>query len=200
MPRRKTIDDDILLAAIRVALLAGGLGLSSKRMAAAAGVSEALLFQRFGDKRAIIFRALAIDYRNTPDLRAGVVEGGDCRSNLIAILTNILAWFREIIPAQNLLMTHPDFDLDHPGARHDRAEVSRVRAVLRDFLAGETARGRLNIPDVDGMVAILVAVLHSRVAFGAMGARGALVASSLDDSALIRVVYTLWPALTVDDR
>ena len=58
---KKVTDEAVLAAALRVMLRAGPESFTLAAAAAEAGVSPATLIQRFGDKRALIVRALAQD-------------------------------------------------------------------------------------------------------------------------------------------
>lgn len=58
MGRRKTIPDDELLAAARQAFIEEGIGISTRAIAKRAGISEGVLFQRFGTKIDMLFKAM----------------------------------------------------------------------------------------------------------------------------------------------
>jgi AcrR family transcriptional regulator len=59
MGRNKTVEDEEVLAAAREVFRRGGHAASTRDVARAAGVSQAVLYQRFGSKEELFFRAMA---------------------------------------------------------------------------------------------------------------------------------------------
>jgi len=76
MPRRKLIsDDEILDRALPVMAQAGPGGFTMADIARASGVATATLFQRFGDKQALVERVFARDNERFVDWLARLPEG-----------------------------------------------------------------------------------------------------------------------------
>ncbi len=192
MTRHKTITDEELLGRVRNVLLDQGLTVSTKKIASGAGVSEALLFQRFGTKAALVFHALDIEHMALPDFAGLLQPGADTRADLEALLLVVWQYLREVVPCQNLAMSHPDFDIEDWKRRHDRAPVTQIPKILEAFLRSAHRRGLLNAPDPRGTADLLVAFLHSRVTFEALGVRGNDVP---EKSALERPLQCLWQGL-----
>ena len=67
MTRPKTITDEELLAVARTVFRAQGHTASTRSIARAAGVSEGILYQRFGNKEELFFAAMA---PSAPDIDA----------------------------------------------------------------------------------------------------------------------------------
>ena len=66
MGRHKTLSDEQLLAVARRAFRAGGFAVPGREIARLAGISEAVLYQRFASKDALFFAAMA---PTAPDVR-----------------------------------------------------------------------------------------------------------------------------------
>ena len=59
MTRPKTISDEELLAVARKLFRTHGHAVSTRQIAEGAGISEAILYQRFGNKEHLFFAAMA---------------------------------------------------------------------------------------------------------------------------------------------
>lgn len=71
-------------AALTVLAQQGYAGATTRKIAAAAGVNEATLFRRFGDKRQLILAAIHADITQLSE--GGITRGGDLKSDLIRIV------------------------------------------------------------------------------------------------------------------
>ncbi len=71
-------------AALTVLAQQGYAGATTRRIAAAAGVNEATLFRRFGDKRQLILAAIHADLAQLP--QAGIIRSGDLEADLIRVV------------------------------------------------------------------------------------------------------------------
>lgn len=160
MPPRRRIEDDTLLAAARAVFLEHGVHATTAAVAARAGVSEALLFKRFGTRDALFGRAtgatgpawlalLAPSDRPLPELLDELAHG------MIAHLRDemprsMLRWSRE--PAR---------------APFDSAQAAPVEGHRRlaAFFEQEMRRGRMRRSDAD----ILARVFSGAIVAFAMG-------------------------------
>lgn len=98
MGSRSRITDEALVAAAREVLLRDGVGATSAAMAHHAGVSEALLFKRFGSKEALIGLALAAvepDWMLEIDANVG---RGDLRGHLERVAIGMIEHMRQEMP------------------------------------------------------------------------------------------------------
>jgi AcrR family transcriptional regulator len=71
-------------AALTVLAQQGYAGATTRRIAAAAGVNEATLFRRFGDKRQLILAAIHADISQLS--KAGITPSGDLETDLIQVV------------------------------------------------------------------------------------------------------------------
>jgi AcrR family transcriptional regulator len=115
MGRHKTITDEAILAASREVFLTHGHTATTRQIAEAVGISEAVLYQRFGSKEELFFASL---HTTAPDVEAllGPPEPtGDARDYLRAVVVRLGRHFAEVIPLALRMMTHPAFDPTRPG-------------------------------------------------------------------------------------
>ncbi len=110
MGRHKTISDEDVLAAARGVFQEKGHAASTREIAAAAGVSEAVLYQRFKSKNALFFSAML---PCGPDLAAvlGPAEpASDAHAYVRGAVERMAVYFAECLPAAMQVMMHPAFD------------------------------------------------------------------------------------------
>jgi AcrR family transcriptional regulator len=111
MGRHKTISDDDVLAIARGVFRQQGHAASTREIARAAGVSEAVLYQRFGNKDALFFLSMA---PRAPDLAAllGPEDPpGDAHTYLREVVERMATYFSEVLPIGIQVMIHPSFDM-----------------------------------------------------------------------------------------
>ncbi len=165
MGRHRTIEDKELLRIARTVFEQRGHAASTRDVAQAAGISQAVLFQRFGCKRDLFFAAME---PAPPDLDAllGGLDTGDARHALAELCRRLLGYFEGIMPSVLHLLTHPDFDPRHFHQHGDIAArmVAGVTERIRDL-----QQRRLVAPQVDAEAAadLLLASLHSLAMTGA---------------------------------
>jgi AcrR family transcriptional regulator len=109
MGRQKTITDDALLAAARGVFLAHGHTASTRQVADAAGISEAVLYQRFGSKDELFFAALRPPPPDADRLVGPDDPAGEARTDLRRTVVRIGRHFAEAIPLGLRVMSHPAF-------------------------------------------------------------------------------------------
>src|SRR5260221_452238 len=146
MGRPKTISDDEVLRIARDIFREHGHTASTREVAQAAGISEAILYQRFGSKDGLFFAAM---HAMGPDLEALLGPEDppdDAREYLRTVLRRLGAYFGEVIPLALRVMMHPSFDpasLSHTTP----AGPAELREGLARRIASLARRGRLAAPD-----------------------------------------------------
>lgn len=182
MPRKKTISDEELLAVACEVFVERGFTASTREIARRAGVSEALLFQRFTTKADLFFAAMvppsgAIDQRLQQ-----VHAAADLYAALEELAFALLDYFRGAQPVLEPLMSHPDFKLEEFARRFPENPMVNLRWQVMEFF-------RLNrSPDPAGAALLLLGTMRSVASFERLGAHG----GKFDPEIIRRTVRTLW--------
>jgi AcrR family transcriptional regulator len=110
MARTRTITDEQILSVARDLFRAQGHDVSTRQVAESAGISEGVLYQRFGSKNDLFFAAMA---PNAPDLESVLganPPAEEPRAYLKGVVIRMADYFGEVLPLGIRLMTHPSFD------------------------------------------------------------------------------------------
>lgn len=167
MGRNRTITDETILSVAREVFRAHGHTATTRQIADAAGISEAVLYQRFGSKDDLFFAAT-----NTPppDLEAllGPLDPpDDARGYLRTVVVRVGRHFAEVIPLALRMMSHPAFDPSRLGRTTPGGPPS-----LRDGLAARLTalarRGRLGSSKAAVVARLLISLAHDWALAGAM--------------------------------
>lgn len=187
MARIKTIEDDSILAAARELLLSDGLGASTKAIARRAGVSEGVLFQRFGTKTKLVLAALTTSSVPVPDFSRGV-RGNSPRARVHAVTDEVMAYFRSVLPCELLLLTHPEFDVTAWRKAFHGSPSEHLAMNLIAYIEYEMEKFHLSISDPMAVGVALMSCLHSAVLFELQGAHG----GAIEDEFIYRVVDAIF--------
>ncbi|WP_438010366.1 helix-turn-helix domain-containing protein [Sorangium sp. So ce321] len=192
MGRHRTIDDEELLKIARRVFRQGGHTASTRDVARAAGISQAVLYQRFRSKDDLFFAAM---FPPPPDL--GVLLGDEdeagrgARRHLTGIATRVLGYFTSAAPAILHLVTHPSFPEMMAHAHHRFLGAGLVDA-LADRLRALSRRGLIAPVDAGAAAEALVAAMHSVALFRIFSGTADVPAN---DARARRVVQVLWSGL-----
>src|SRR5262249_17897783 len=141
MGRNKTITDQELLQHARAVFLKHGRAGSTKEIARRAGISEAVLFQRFRAKRDLAIAALhpvAIDAKEALQLDS---LSQDFRKALTQIGKRMLALFHQVIPASMQLIMSFGMSPEEILVNHSVMEpLATLRETIGQFLAKARSR------------------------------------------------------------
>src|SRR5438270_10495013 len=110
MGRRKTIADDEVLRIARDVFRRQGHTATTREIAEAAGVSEAVLYQRFGSKDELFFTAMRPRGPDVEQLLGPKAPPGDALAYLHAAVVRLGEYFADAIPLALRVMMHPSFD------------------------------------------------------------------------------------------
>jgi AcrR family transcriptional regulator len=159
MGRHKTISDQEVLRVAREVFRAQGHTATTRAIAEAAGISEAVLYQRFGSKDDLFFAAMRPRGPDIEELLGPEEPSEDAHTYLRAVVVRIGKYFADVIPLALRVMTHPSFD---PAALA-RAQPTGA-AVLREGLAARLAslarRKRVTTPSEAVTARLLVSLAH----------------------------------------
>jgi AcrR family transcriptional regulator len=159
MGRHKTISDDDVLSVAREVFRERGHAATTREVAEAAGISEGVLYQRFGSKDDLFFAAMR---PRGPDIEALLGPNDppdDAHTYLRTVVVRIGKYFAEVIPLALRVMTHPSFD---PGslarAQPTGAAVLKERLTVR--LAFLARRKRIVTRSQAATARLLVSLAH----------------------------------------
>ncbi len=185
MARPRTIAEEDLLAAARAVFVEKGFGASTKAIASRAGVSEALLFQRYRTKADLFFAAMVPPPMRLDESMQIPAKGTDRQAALGQLGWAMLEYFRSAVPVLLPLMSHPDFDFESFAQNHpDSAMVAMRRNVVHFFIANHA-------PDPQAAALLLIASTQSLAMFERLGAHG----GRFPDAMVQRMIDSLWRAV-----
>ncbi|MBI3096717.1 MAG: TetR/AcrR family transcriptional regulator [Planctomycetes bacterium] len=191
MGRRKLIQDAELLAAARKIFIGKGFAAPTREIARRAGVSEAVLYQRYPTKADLFFAAMVPPAMNVEQLFAVPSDRSAAPAHLEEIALRLLQYFREVLPVLMSLMTHPSFDFEKFASRHSGSPFERIRSGLTGFLMAQRRRGTIATRDPGAVALTLFASLHSLALMERLGVHG----GRFDDSLVRAMVRALWAGL-----
>jgi AcrR family transcriptional regulator len=159
MGRHKTISDDAVLGIARRLFRAQGHDATTRQIAEVAGISEAVLYQRFGSKDDLFFAAMHPRAPDVEELLGAADPPDDAHSYLRDVVRRIGKYFDGVIPLALRLMAHPSFD---PGAlaRAQPTGAAILREALTKRLASLARRKRIETRSVAATARLLVGLAH----------------------------------------
>ena len=159
MPRYKIITDEEILVVARSLFLKEGAKASTRTLAKTVGISEAVIFQRFGTKEDLFFAAMVppkAQYEAIFSIQPGQKQ---VAANLKSVSLQIVAYFREVMPVFLSLISHPSFDLQ-TFLKHHTLPGMQLANKLTEYLDAEAELGRICKDNV-AAATILLSHLHN---------------------------------------
>lgn len=171
MGRHKTISDHEVLQVARDVFRAHGHTATTRQIADAAGISEAILYQRFGSKDDLFFAAMHPHGPDFDKLLGPPDPPDDARAFLRAVTLRMGKYFGEVIPLALRVMAHPSFD---PAAlaRAQPNAAATLRGQLAERLASLARRKRLAPQSVYLTARLLVSLAHDWALGGVLSPGG----------------------------
>lgn len=192
MPRNKTIADEEILDIARSHFLKQGVKASTKTIAKAVGISEAVIFQRFGTKEDLFFAAMV-----PPEAQLEVifcVKPGEkqANENLKLISLQIVDYFREVMPIFLTLISHPSFDMQTFLQRHTMPAI-QLGNKLTEYLNAEADLGRIRKDNVATAASVLLSYLHNLALSENIGSHQ----ETDTENAISETIVFLWQGLVL---
>jgi AcrR family transcriptional regulator len=190
MGRYKTISDDDVLAIARDLFRTRGHDATTRQIAEAAGISEAVLYQRFGSKNQLFFKAMHAIGPDIEELLGPREPSGDARAYLQGVAVRLGRYFSQVIPLALRVMTHPSFD---PAslARAQPNAAAGLREALAERIASLARRGRIAKGAEAATARLLVSLAHN----WALEAVLSPAPSAHRESELKKMVEVVWEGL-----
>ena len=152
MARPPVIRDEDILAAARHVFLEHGTAATTAAVAERAGISEGAIFKRFRSKHELFVHAMQAGHSTWVDELLETVGTGDVRETLYACGLRGVAFFRTVIPLQNMAWSNPDARAAFEGVRGNGAHPAiRSMRTMRSYFEAEKKLGRIGAhadPDV----------------------------------------------------
>ena len=193
MGRNKQISDEAVLAAAKAVFVEQGFGASTREVARRAGISEAVLYQRYKTKLELFFAAMIpppVDLAADSGCRADQTVAED----LGALAVSIMRYFREAMPVLLQLVTHPSFQMADLADRDSRLPVHGLGEAIAACLERHRHRGSItsDAARVQAATLTLLSTLHSLALFERMGLHG----GSFPEAAVRNIVGLIVCGLT----
>jgi AcrR family transcriptional regulator len=189
MPRNKTITDDEILAAARLLFLKEGAKASTRTLAKMAGISEAVIFQRFGTKENLFFAAMVPPEAQIEAIFSVQPGQNQVTENLKSVSFQIVVYFREVMPVFLSLISHPSFSMQTFLERHATPGMQLANK-LTEYLKAEAVLGRICKDNVE-VAAILLSHLHNLALSEHIGSHK----STDTERAISDAIEALWKGL-----
>jgi AcrR family transcriptional regulator len=160
-------------------------------VADAAGISEAVLYQRFGNKDDLFFAAMRPPPPDVDRLLGPADPPDDAQKYLRDVTVRLGRHFAEMIPLGLRLMTHPAFELSRLGPTPPGGPTA-----LRDGLAARldslARRGALGTTATGPVARLLIALAHD---WGLGAAMGPSRPAAARERELREMVDAVWAGL-----
>lgn len=164
MARKRTIRDEDLLEAARACFVERGFGAPTKEIARRAGVSEGLLFLRYGNKAELFFASMVPPPGAELRERLAIVQEGV--EGFVALGLAMIDYFRETAQVLLPLMTYPDFQFEEFALRHPDSALAAMR---REAMSYFIKAGAVDPP---ASALLLMSSVFGLVMFEKLGAHG----------------------------
>jgi AcrR family transcriptional regulator len=159
MGRQKTITDDEVLRIARNIFREQGHTATTREIAQAAGISEAILYQRFGSKDEVFFAAMHPRGPDLEQLLGPKDPGEDALAYLHAVVVRLGEQFAEVIPLALHVMTHPSSDPTRLARANPGGPAALVEGLVERLVA-LARRGELAMPSAAVTARLVVSLAH----------------------------------------
>jgi AcrR family transcriptional regulator len=160
MGRPKTIEDHELLEVARRVFRQHGHTATTRDVAKAAGISQAVLYQRFKTKDDLFYAALT---QPAPDLTALLDLDAtlEPRLYLAQFAARVKDHFISVMPTILSMAAHPRYGKEMMGKVHQLNRVGDILPILRLRLQGWQQGGRIRPTDAQALLFTFIHALNS---------------------------------------
>lgn len=189
MTRPKTISDQELLTVARKIFSAEGRTASTRAIARQAGISEGVLYQRFGSKEDLFFAAMAPGEPDIEALLGPEPPNEEASTFLKNVVVRMAKYFAEVIPLAIQIITHPS--AHRTGMERAQSGLARLHKALVTRLEWFEARGFVRPSTAQHTAQLLMSLAHD----WALGHAGLHPASSLKSQDLEEMAEIVWKGI-----
>ena len=169
MGRARTVEDEDILEAARLAFLDRGQLATTREIADAAGISQAVLYQHFGSKDDLFFAAMAPPPPDLEDLLGDPPCSADeTEAYLADVAERLYRYFETVAPLFVQLATHTAFHSDHLADAHQPMMESGLVESLSTRLGDLAKKGCIRKGDGSAMAQLLISVVHGEALSAAL--------------------------------
>ena len=189
MGRTKTIDDEEILHHAREAFRQAGHAASTRDIARAAGISQAVLYQRFGSKEDMFCRAMTPD---PPDLESllGPYPPRSARADLKRIGERLAEYLAALMPTLLHVLAHPDLGHARLARWHANLPFVALVSALTERFRRLRDDGLVGNVDPGASARAFLAAVHSAAIFETMAHGGPHHRHGVHVDALVDVLWT----------
>jgi AcrR family transcriptional regulator len=159
MGRPKTISDEEVLRIARQIFRTQGHTATTREIAQVAGVSEAVLYQRFGSKEDLFFEAMFAFELDIESMLGPKNPTEDAMTYVHKVTTRLGKHFVETIPVGLRVMTHPSFDHTKL-SKMEPGGPAALREGLSERLESLVNRGELATSNVKVAAQVVLSLAH----------------------------------------
>lgn len=161
MGRARTVEDEDIIEAARLAFLDRGQIATTREIADAAGISQAVLYQRFGSKEDLFFTAMVPP---PPDLEEMLgdppLSANETEAYLADVADRLYGYFEAVVPIFIQLATHSKFHVVHLADAHQPIMKAGLIDSLSARLSELAEKGCVRKGDGSAMAQLLISVVH----------------------------------------
>jgi len=187
--RTKTIEDDEILHHAREVFREGGHAASTRDIARAAGISQAVLYQRFGSKEDLFCQAMTPD---PPDLESllGPYPPRNARADLKRIGERLAEYLGALMPTLLHVLAHPDLGRARLARWHADLPFHALVSALTERFRRLRDDGLVRSVDPSASARAFLAAVHSAAIVETMTHGGPRHGHGRHVDALVEVLWT----------
>ena len=189
MGRNRTIDDDELLRVAREVFRGGGHTATTRDVARAAGISQAVLYQRFGSKEDLFLRAMTPELPDVNTLLGSYPPLG-AKDHVRQIAERLVDFFASLLPTLLQVHAHPDLSASHLKRWHARLPFIPIVQALSERLGRMQADQLISPVNAEAAAHTLVAAAHSVALLETMTGGGHGSSRAAKIGALTQVIWS----------
>lgn len=164
MTRTKTVEDAEVLSAAREVFRRDGHAASTRDVARAAKISQAVLYQRFGSKDEMFFRAMTPDPLDV-DAMLGPYPPEDGLGDLVAIGEKLLSYLQGFMPTLLKVLAVPGVDGERLRSWHSQLPFLRLTDAIAARFRRMSEDGLIGRTDPHASAVAFIAAIHSLALF-----------------------------------